>query len=93
MAKNWPQCALNRSAPATSLTNSAFLAMPVDRTYLLDHVLFAHAQNCSCMTGNGHQQALYCIVSILPLCALLLYSLRYYISADAVCRGMCSVEL
>ena len=41
-----------------SVTNSAFLALPVDHTYLLGHVLFARAHNCHRITGSGHQQAL-----------------------------------
>ena len=38
------------------------LAMPVDHTYLLGHVLFALVHNCPSVTGNGHQQTLclYC---------------------------------
>ena len=59
--KNWPQYTLNRSALATSITNSAFLPipMPIDHTYLLGNVLFAHVHNWPSMTGNGHQQTLF----------------------------------
>ena len=45
-------CALNCSALATSITNSAFLAMPVDHPYLLGHVLFAGVHNCHCMCSR-----------------------------------------
>ena len=74
ISKNWPQHALNRSAPAISITNTAFLAMHVDRTYFLGHVLFTHVHNCR-MTGSGRQQTLclYCRwMNALPL-----HSLRY----------------
>ena len=31
--KNWPQCASNLLVQATSVTNSAFIPMPIDHTY------------------------------------------------------------
>ena len=55
ISKNWPQCAWNCSAPTTSITNSAFLLMPVDHTYILGHVLFAHVHNWPSIIGNGRQ--------------------------------------
>ena len=89
LAKNWPQCASNHSALATSVTNSAFLAMPVDYTYLLGHVLFACAHNCHCMTGNGRQQALYCAytAAVCFTAPWILNQCRCY------ARDMCSREL
>ena len=54
LAKNWPQYTSNCSALAMSGTNSAFLAMPVNHTYLLGHVLFAHVHNCLCMVASRH---------------------------------------
>ena len=41
--ENWPQCALCHFVQATSITNSEFLPIYVDHTYLLGHVLTAHA--------------------------------------------------
>ena len=45
-----------------SVTNGAFLPMPVDHTYLLGYMLSAHAHNGPSMIGNGCQQTLchYC---------------------------------
>ena len=45
ISKIWPQYTLNCSAMAIFVTNATFLAMPVDHTYLLGHVLFPHANN------------------------------------------------
>ena len=44
LLKNWPQYALNHLTQATSATNSACLPRPVDVTYLMGHVLSAHAR-------------------------------------------------
>ena len=44
--KKWPQYASNHLTRATSVTNSAFLPIPVDHTYLMGHVLSVHAHNC-----------------------------------------------
>ena len=50
----------NCSAQAMSVTNSAFLPMPVDHTYSLGHVFFRHVHNWPSMIGtcNGRQQTL-----------------------------------
>ena len=53
---NWPQYASNCVAQATSVINSTLLPMPMDHTYLLDHVLSGHVHNWPTMIGNGRQQ-------------------------------------
>ena len=86
IGKSWPQYASNCLTQATSVTNSAFLPMPVDHTYLVGHVLSAHAHNWPGRIDNGHQQTLCLYYHCIYCC--------YRVSdTQTLHAGYCSIEL
>ena len=86
LMKNWPQCASNCSAPATSVTNKCILpCMSLDwHTYLLGHM-------CSSHMRISYTGLVWLSADIVPIytsvaCFGAVESLRYYISAHAAHR-------